>query len=179
MSVVFPAPLGPISPVMRPRGTASVTPDKAFKPSNWTLTSRATKSKSPEVIETPFSNANEPTDLIFCVAATIVKFEKSFADIGIFYGSDFPSGPPLYRHSRNGTGFSSRCWFERDAVGRYLVNQGTRSRTRTQTVRSAFERRHTHIRRTAILAAGPHHRGQRFGRDAGPASLGNPGRWHR
>jgi len=53
MSVVFPAPLGPISPVMRPRGTASVTPASAFKPSNWTLTSRATK--SPEVIDTPFN----------------------------------------------------------------------------------------------------------------------------
>jgi hypothetical protein len=35
-----------------------VTLDKAFKPSNWTLTSRATK--SPEVIDTPFKlNANE------------------------------------------------------------------------------------------------------------------------
>ena len=50
MSVVFPAPFGPISPVMRPRGTASVTPDRAFKPSNRTLTSRAAKFKSPEVI---------------------------------------------------------------------------------------------------------------------------------
>jgi hypothetical protein len=39
---------------MRPRVTASVTPDKAFKPSNWTVTSRATRFKSPEVIETPF-----------------------------------------------------------------------------------------------------------------------------
>jgi hypothetical protein len=39
-----------------------VTPDKAFRPSNWTLTSQATKSKSPEVIETPFqTRTNQPT----------------------------------------------------------------------------------------------------------------------
>jgi hypothetical protein len=38
--------------------------DKAFKPSNWTLTSRATKPKSPEVIETPFqTRTNEAADL--------------------------------------------------------------------------------------------------------------------
>jgi hypothetical protein len=49
---------------MRPRVTASVTLDRAFKPSNWTLTSRATKSKSPEVIETPFqTRTNKAVDL--------------------------------------------------------------------------------------------------------------------
>jgi hypothetical protein len=42
---------------MRPRGTASVTPDNAFKPSNWTLTSRATNSKLPEAIDA-FLNTN-------------------------------------------------------------------------------------------------------------------------
>jgi hypothetical protein len=67
MSVVFPAPLGPISPVMRPRFTASVTLAKAFKPSNWTLTSRATKSKSPEVIKMPLKRERTiDLDLLRC-----------------------------------------------------------------------------------------------------------------
>jgi hypothetical protein len=35
---------------MRPRGTASVTSDKALRPSNLTPTSRAAKSRVPEVI---------------------------------------------------------------------------------------------------------------------------------
>jgi hypothetical protein len=62
--------------VMRPRGTASVTPDKAFRPSNWTLTSLATKSKSPEVIETPFQTRTSTKRLIFCVAASNCKTRK-------------------------------------------------------------------------------------------------------
>jgi hypothetical protein len=61
---------------MRPLVTASVTLDKAFKPSNWTLTSRPTKANSPEVIETPFQNANEQLILIFCVAASNCKIRK-------------------------------------------------------------------------------------------------------
>jgi hypothetical protein len=75
MSVVFPAPLGPIGPVMRPRGTTSETADSAFKPSNWTLTSDATKSKSAETIETPFQTRSNR--LIFGVAPSNCKTLKN------------------------------------------------------------------------------------------------------
>src|ERR1700704_372405 len=124
MSVVFPAPLGPISPVMRPRGTTNVTPDKAFKPSNRTLTSRAAKSKSPKAIQTPLQTPTSTTRLIFASHHAIVKFEKAFADIGIFYGSDFPSGAPLYSHRRNRQGFGRCGRSQRDAIGGHRVNQG-------------------------------------------------------
>jgi hypothetical protein len=84
---------------MRPRFTASVTLAKAFKPSNWTLTSRATKSKSPEVIEAPLKR-ERTIDLIFCVAAINCKIRK-----GSFFGSDYPSGPPTSTSPPNRTGF--------------------------------------------------------------------------
>src|ERR1700754_2210505 len=102
---------------MCPRGTAKVTPDNAFKPSNWTLTSRATNSKPADIIPTP---SQPRTDgLIFPFHRGIVKFEISFADIGNFDVSNVPSGSAFHRHGRNGARFGGGGSPERDAVGRY------------------------------------------------------------
>ena len=41
---------------LEPQDEYTHTPDKALKPSNWTLTSRATNSKLPEAINAPNTN---------------------------------------------------------------------------------------------------------------------------